>query len=173
MMKLNDWQLILPADMWKYEILTYLDKDSRLKMNTLLDNDAKLIKKFTKEDLENHEFILQVTRMTVLFNRVMPDYHETFQSRLDAFDHIYSFILDNPIVLKNRKFRDVVKWKSKNTIESLVEMPEFHDPDYSDQVQEVIQKMFMVKELCEETYHLDNMSIPLICKHHITFIGSI
>jgi hypothetical protein len=172
-MKLNDWQLILPADMWKYEILTYLDKDSRLKMNTLLDNDAKLIKKFTKQDLENHEFILQVARMIVLFNRVMPDYHETFQSRLDAFDHIYSFILDNPIVLKNRKFRDVTKWKSKITIESLVEMPELHDPDYSDQVQEVIQKMFMVKELCEETYHLHDAYIPLICKHHITFTGAI
>jgi hypothetical protein len=172
-MKLNDWQLILPADMWKYEILTYLDKDSRLKMNTLLDNDAKLIKKFTKQDMENHEFILQVTRMTVLFNRVMPDYEETFQSRLDAFDHIYSFILDNSIVLKNRKFRDVVKWKSKTTIESLVEMPELHDPYYSDQVQTVMEKMFIVKELCEETYHLHDASIPLICKNHITFTGSI
>lgn len=171
MIELKDWQLILPADMWKYEILTYLDKDSRLKMNTLLDNDSKLIKKFTKKDLENHDYLLQVARMTVLFNRVRTEYYDSFETRLDTFDHIYSFIIDNPIVLRNRNFRNVAKLKSKTTIETIVDMPESQDPLYVDEVQMLIEKLFIVKQLCEEEYQSCDISIPLTCKNHITFTG--
>lgn len=171
MIELKDWQLILPADMWKYEILTYLDKDSRLKMNTLLDNDAKLIKKFTKKDLENHDYLLQVSRMTVLFNRVRTEYYDSFQTRLDAFDHIYNFIIDNDTVLRSRKFRDVALLKTTTTIESVVNMSESQDPLYMDQVQMLIQKLFIVKQLCEEKYKSHDMSFPLISKNHITFTG--
>jgi hypothetical protein len=169
---------IIVADIWQYEILPYLDWKSRIDLNTVLEPTTRSTKKFTKNDIENHDMITCIEHYT---NLMKDNCNMMYNEPLSAEkNYIYiNKLLDNVIsirwrnILKFESCRKMMKIKTNGFISYLSEDTIQYNysiykdlfPNYLDYCKKIKEKSIIINNLCDkisENFKIDRTPYYLI-----------
>ena len=105
----------LPVDVYRWELLPYLDWSSRLNLNLAMPKNCRIVERFTKEELIGHEVAVLITLVKGRFDKLDREYHRNRQAQklIDIFN-LFTKPRNKILIIHYKNFREALVERSKH-----------------------------------------------------------
>ena len=106
---------LLPVDVYRWELLPYLDWSSRLNLNLAMPKNCRIVERFTREELIGHEVTVLITLVKGRFNKLDEEYDRDRQAQkmIDIFN-LFTLPRSKILIIHYKNFREALIERSKH-----------------------------------------------------------